>query len=315
MQERFSGGKHSGKSKEAEVVIDTPGKVTDRILLLGRKESCVYLLKGGEEYALLGGGMTYMFSDVVEQLKYFAIREQQIKRILIHHAHFDHCGIVPFLKKRWPWAKITASARAKALLSDPAVVERIAHLNQVLVAEHGREKQAEELGLGFSGIEVEVVVKHGDILPCGDLSMEVIEVPGHSSCSIAVYVDREKAMFASDSGGIPFGSSIFTAANSNFDAYQKSLEKMARYDIRVYLAEHFGARTGTEGRYFLEKSMDSAAETRELLTASYTRTGDVAKSAEEVTEKLMKRVPGGFMPREIIAMVVGQMLRYIAKKM
>ncbi len=296
------------------MVIDTPGKVTDRILLLGKKESCVYLLKGKEEYALLGGGMSYMFSDVVEQLKHFAIKEQKIKRILIHHAHFDHCGIVPFLKKRWPWAKITASARAKALLSDPGVIERIVHLNQVLIAEHGLEKQVEELGLDFSGIDVEVVVKEGDSLSCGDLTMEVIEVPGHSSCSIAVYVGREKAMFGSDSGGIPFGPWIFTAANSNFDAYQKSLEKMARYDVRVYLAEHYGARTEMDGRRFLERSMAFAAETRELLTASYARTHNVEQSAEEITEKLMKGVPDGFMPREIIAMVVGQMLRFIARQ-
>jgi glyoxylase-like metal-dependent hydrolase (beta-lactamase superfamily II) len=297
------------------VVVDTPGKVTDRIFLLGRKESCVYLLKGKEAYTILGGGMAYMVPEVVAQLKDFAIAEQKIKRIVIHHAHFDHCGVVPFFKRRWPWAKITASARAKALLSDPLVVERIAQFNQMLIAEHGREKQSEELGLGFSGIDVEVVVKDGDILHCDDLSMEVIEVPGHSSCSIAVYVAREKAMFGSDSGGIPFGSHIFTAANSNFDKYQKSLERMARYDIHVYLAEHFGARIGTDARCYLEKSKDAAAETRELLMASYGRTRDVEKSTEEVTEKLMARVPEGFMPRDIIAIVAGQMLRFIARQM
>ncbi len=297
------------------MVVDTPGNVTDRILLLGRKESCVYLLKGKEEYALLGGGMAYMVPEIVEQIKDFEIAERKIKRIVIHHAHFDHCGIVPFLKRRWPWAKITASERAKALLSDPAVVERIAQLNQVLIAQHGRGKHAEEMGLDFSGIDVEVVVKDGDIVPCGDLSMEVIEVPGHSSCSIAVYVGREKAMFGSDSGGIPFGSQIFTAANSNFDSYQKSLEKMARYDIHVYLAEHYGARTGTDGRCYLEKSMDAAEETRVLLKASYARTGNIEKSTDEVTEKLMQRVPDDFMPRDIIAMVVGQMFRFIARQL
>ncbi len=297
------------------MVVDTPGNVTDRILLLGRKESCVYLLKGKEEYALLGGGMAYMVPEIVEQIKDFEIAERKIKRIVIHHAHFDHCGIVPFLKRRWPWAKITASERAKALLFDPAVVERIAQLNQVLIAQHGRGKHAEEMGLDFSGIDVEVVVKDGDIVPCGDLSMEVIEVPGHSSCSIAVYVGREKAMFGSDSGGIPFGSQIFTAANSNFDSYQKSLEKMARYDIHVYLAEHYGARTGTDGRCYLEKSMDAAEETRALLKASYACTGNIEKSTDEVTEKLMQRVPDDFMPRDIIAMVVGQMFRFIARQL
>jgi glyoxylase-like metal-dependent hydrolase (beta-lactamase superfamily II) len=297
------------------VIIDRPGKVTDRILLLGRKESCVYLLKGEEEYTLLGGGTAYIVPEVVEQLKEFSIAEQKIKRIVILHSHFDHCGIVPFFKKRWPWAKVTASSRAKDLLSDPKVIASIDYLNKALIAEHGREEEGEDLGLEFSGIDVEEVVKGGDILSCGDLSMEVIDVPGHSSCSVAVYVPGEKAMFASDAGGVPLGDQVFTSANSNFDKYQESLEKMAGYEIEVYLAEHFGARTGDDGRGYLEKAMEAAIKTRGILEASYASTRDVKKSTEEVTDRLMTMLPESFMPRDIIAMVAGQMLRYIARQM
>ena len=297
------------------MIIDRPGKVTDRILLLGRKESCVYILKGEEEYALLGGGTAYIVPEVVEQLKEFSIAEQKIKRIVILHSHFDHCGIVPFFKKRWPWAKVTASSRAKDLLSDPKVIESIDYLNKALIAEHGREEEGESLGLEFSGIDVEEVVKGGDILSCGDLSMEVIDVPGHSSCSVAVYVSGEKAMFASDAGGVPLGDQVFTSANSNFDKYQESLEKMAGYEIEVYLAEHFGARTGHDGRGYLEKAMEAAVKTRGVLEASYASTRDVKESTEEVTDRLMTMLPEGFMPRDIIAMVAGQMLRYIARQM
>jgi glyoxylase-like metal-dependent hydrolase (beta-lactamase superfamily II) len=297
------------------VIKDKPGKVTDRILLLGTRESCVYLLKGKGEYALLGGGLVSIVPEVVEQLKDFAIEERKIKRMVILHSHFDHCGIVPFFKKRWPWVTITASSRTKELLSRSEVVERIEFLNQLLLAEQGREKLAEEMGLEFTGIDVEEIVKEGDILSCGDLSMEVIDVPGHSSCSIAVYVPLEKAMFASDAGGIPLGNKVFTAANSNFDKYQKSLEKMAGFEIDVYLAEHFGARTGHEGRSYLKKSMEDAKTTRGILEASYARTKDVKKSTEEITDRVMEWVPKEFMPRDVIALVAGQMLSYIEKQM
>jgi glyoxylase-like metal-dependent hydrolase (beta-lactamase superfamily II) len=294
------------------MIIETPGIVTDRILLLGRKESCVYLLKGNGEYALLGGGTAYIVPDIIHQLKKFNIAESKINRIVILHSHFDHCGIVPFFKKRWPWAKIAASARAKELLARPELVESISSLNQLLLAEHGLGKQAADMGIDFDGIQVDDVLKEGDVLPCGDLSMEVIDVPGHSSCSVAVYVRQEKAMFASDAGGVPFGDQIFTAANSNFDKYQQSLQKMAGYEIGVYLAEHYGARTGNDGKDFLKKSMDAAKETRIILEASYKKTKDIEMSTEAVTEKVLGWMPDGFMPREIIAMVVGQMMRFIA---
>ena len=51
------------------------------------------------------------------------------------------------------------------------------------------------------------------------------------------------------------------------------------------------------------------------LEKSYDSTGDVKRSTEEVTDKLMTMVPEGFMPRDIIAIVVGQMLRYIVSRM
>ena len=294
------------------MIIEKPGFVTDRILFLGRKESCVYLLKGSEEFVLLGGGLTYIVPDIIKQLKRFKIEEKKIKRIIILHSHFDHCGIVPFFKRRWPWVSITASQRAKELLDKPEVMESISSLNQILLTEHGLEQPDKDIEIELGRINVDDVVKERDILSCDDLSMEVIEVPGHSSCSIAIYVPQEKAMFASDAGGIPIGDRIFTAANSNFDKYQESLQKMARYEIEVYLTEHFGARTGSDGRHFLQKSMDAAIETRSMLEASYAKTKDIEKSTKEMTDTVMEWLPEAFMPKEIITMVIGQMIRFVA---
>jgi len=296
------------------MVFTKPGKVTDRILLLGVKESSVYILKGKNEYVFLGGGMVHMVPEIVEQIKGFKIEEKKIKRIIILHSHFDHCGVVPFLKKHWPWAKVTASQRAKELLSTPKVIQTIEFMNQALLKEKGRDDQAKELGLEFSGIHIEEVVKENDIIRCGDLTIEILEVPGHSSCSVAAYVPVEKAIFASDAGGIPFGDQIFTCANSNFDQYQESLAKMNRYEINVYLAEHFGARTGKEARTFLKRSMDFAQEARVILEASYARTNDIAKSTKEMTGMLMENAPDDFLPRDIVAQVTGQMLKYISRQ-
>ncbi|RLC31132.1 MAG: hypothetical protein DRH32_04710, partial [Deltaproteobacteria bacterium] len=78
--------------------IDRPGKITERILFLGRREACVYLLKGRGEYALIGGGMAYIVPEILDQLRIHDINEEKIRRIIILHSHFDHCGIVEFFK-------------------------------------------------------------------------------------------------------------------------------------------------------------------------------------------------------------------------
>ncbi|MDY6852921.1 MAG: MBL fold metallo-hydrolase [Thermodesulfobacteriota bacterium] len=297
------------------MVIKKPGRITDRITLLGREESCVYLINGGKEYALLGGGMPYIIPDMLAQLEKMGVEEQKIKRLVIHHAHFDHIGVAPYFKKRWPWLKVTASERARELLSTPKVIKNIVNLSRGLLAEHGMEDRLEEFGFDLGAIEIDEVVSDNDILPCGDVSLKIISTPGHSSCALVVYIPEEKALSASDSGGIPFGDRIFDAANSNFDLYQQSLEKMAAHDVQIHMAEHFGAYLGEDGRNFLQKSIKSAKETRKFAEEVYLSTRDEKKTAQELLARLMKGAPDNFLPQEVIAMVVGQMTSFLAKKL
>lgn len=296
------------------MIIDQPGRVSDRIIMLGRKESCVYLLQGSQEHILVGGGMIHIAPQVLHQLKDWGIFLQAITRIIILHAHFDHCGIIPYLQKHLPQARVMASTQAQKLLSRPDVLQSIQFMNQVLLDREQMQQKAQELGLEFPGLEVQETLTEGDLIQGDGFELQVLEVPGHSSCSIALYMPQEKALFASDSTGIPFGRDVFTAANSNFDLYQQSLKRMSELDVQIHLAEHFGARTAKDAQEFMQRSLQSAQETRQILEASYQRTQDVQQSTEQITKDLAQKMPQDFLPSEVISMVVEQMLKYIAKQ-
>jgi 2-aminobenzoylacetyl-CoA thioesterase len=296
--------------------ITKPGPVTDRIVFLGREESCIYLLKGagGADHAIIGGGMIHIVPEVLSQIGRLGIDEDAITRLLVLHTHFDHCGAVPVLQKRLKNLKVYTSPRGKDLLSSPDVVAQIKALSAGMITINKMEKEAEEFGLVFDGIRVDGVVSGGDRVQWGGNEIEIIDAPGHSSCSIAAYLPSDKALFASDAGGIPYGDTVFAAGNSNFTKFQQTLEKFATYDVEVHLSEHYGAFTGAEGKAFIHRSIAAAKETRALLEDSYTKTHDIAKSTAEITEFMMAgKGEGYFLPRPVVEMVVGQMLRYIAK--
>lgn len=292
--------------------ISKPGWITDRILLLGREESNVYLLKG-EEHTLVGGGMITIVPDVLTQLSSFGVDESRITRLLILHTHFDHCGTAPFFAKRWPQLKVVASKRGREMLGNPKVVESISFLSKTALEQAGMEEKARELNLAFEGVEVKETVDGGDRVNWGGVELEIIDAQGHSSDSIAAYMPSEKALFASDAGGIPFGDDVFAAGNSNFTKFQQTLERFLQYDVDIHLAEHYGAFTGEDAKRFMPRSIEAAKETRRLMEESYARTGDAEKSTAELTDLIMKRAPEYFLPREVMSMVIGQMMRYIAK--
>ena len=291
-----------------------PGPVTDRILLLGREESSVYLVRDGNEAALVGGGMAAIIPDVLAQLAEYQVDEHTIRRIIILHTHFDHLGIVPYFKKRWPWARITASVRGKAQLARPEVIETIFNLSQAMLTWKGMEDRLEEFCLSPTPIQVDETLSDGDELSVGGLTLKILEVPGHSSCSIAVYIPEEKALFASDAGGIPYGDQVFPAANSNFDLYQESLEKMAALDVEIHLAEHNGGYKGQDGRDFMKKSIETARQARAMIEDIYARTGDEAQATAELVKVLSGQPGDNFLSDDIMNMVIGQMVRFIAKR-
>ncbi|MBN2224305.1 MAG: MBL fold metallo-hydrolase [Deltaproteobacteria bacterium] len=295
--------------------IKQPGPVTDRIVLLGREESCIYLLKGlnDAEHAIIGGGMIHIVPEVLSQIRELGIDADTITRLLVLHTHFDHCGAVPALARRLKNLKVYTSPRGRELLSTPDVTAQIKALNEGMIAINKMEQEAREFGLVFDGIRVDGTVSGGDRVDWGGNELEIIDAPGHSSCSIAAYLPAEKALFASDAGGIPYGDTVFAAGNSNFTQFEETLQKFATYDVTVHLSEHYGAFTGADGKGFIGRAIAAAKDTRKLLEESYRKTRDIGKSTVQITDSMMNEAEGYFLPRPVVEMVVGQMLRHIAK--
>ena len=296
------------------MIVNQPGRVTDRIWLLGRPESTVYLVEGDRESALLGGGMAAIIPDVLEQLEAFGLDEEKIRHIIIHHTHFDHVGIVPFFRKRWPLARVAASSRGKEQLARPRVWSTILALSRSLLQHYGLAHRMAEFHLGGEVLAVDRALTEGEEISLGGLTLRLLEVPGHSSCSLAVHIPEEKTLSASDAGGISCRKGILTAANSNFDRYLQSLEKMARCEVKTWLAEHNGALIGREAEDHAHNAIIAAQNTRQMIETAYARLRDEPGTTDEITDRLIEQTGVDFLPREVLLLVVGGMVRFIAKQ-
>ena len=290
------------------MIIDKPGKVTETITMLGKQESCVYLVDGGDACAILGGGLAGIVPDIEAQIAAMDMDPERIKTLVILHTHFDHCGIVPFFKNKWPWVEIVASKRGRTLLNTPKVAAGIGQFNARYLRETLPQSDPKEMFIEAFAIDVDRVVTEGDVISCGKVNLEVLETPGHSTCSISLYMPEEKAVFASDAVGIAMGAKVLTAANSNFDQYLDSLERIIALNPEVILAEHQGARTGEDCRKFTAACRQAAGDMRDWVEESFKRTGDIQKSTDEIATQFMESAPKGVMPLWVVKLVVGSMV-------
>jgi glyoxylase-like metal-dependent hydrolase (beta-lactamase superfamily II) len=156
-------------------------------------------------------------------------------------------------------------------------------------------------------------VGEGTRIELGGLEVRILEIPGHSSCSIAAYVPEVRTLFPSDGGGIPFEDSIIPSGNSDFTQYQRSLEKLKALDVAYLCADHYGYVTGEEASRFIASTIESAKNQRAMIEKAFRETLDVNETAARLTALFFERSPDYFLSPEIMQAVFGQMVRHIAK--
>jgi len=224
---------------------------------------CVYLLKG-KEYMIIEGGMSYIVPSILQQFQERKIDRSKITRLLLLHSHFDHCGIVPFFKRRTPQLRVVGSRRSQELYRKEKVVNFIRDRNREMIQLLKMENEAAKLNLDFDQIAVDETVKEGDVIDLGEgMRVQIFAMPGHSSCSIAAYVPSLKALFPSDAGGIPGeGDEIFASGNEDFILYQKSLQKLRPLEVEILCAARNGAMVGKDARVYISRSVEAAEKMR-----------------------------------------------------
>jgi hydroxyacylglutathione hydrolase len=183
----------------------------------------VYLVDGGSELALIeaGSGHGTSLADIARNVSACGFRPANIKRILLTHWHPDHAGGA---------AQWRAAHQAQVYLPE---VERP-------LLETGRE--------GVSPCPVDCGLAHGDHVQVGRLTLEVVQVPGHSP-GICAYLLRLPDYVALFCGDILFYNGILGLINhegSSLVAYRQHLPRLAQLSVDALLPGHllFALRQG-----------------------------------------------------------------------
>jgi len=297
------------------VRIREAGKVCDNLWYLGKEVSGVYLLEGQHESMIVSGGMSFIIPDLLRQIEAFGIDETKIRKLLILHAHFDHVGIVPFVKRRYPKLEIYGSARAWQILEMPRAINTINAYSDLNNEELGFKDVMSAYDTKWRDDVSGITVAEGDTIDLGTMKINILETPGHSSCSISAYVPEIKALFASDGGGIPYKDETIPSGNSNYTKFQESLEKLKDLDVDYLCADHFGYIKGAGAGTFIAETIEAAKKFRTLMERVYGRIGDVEGAVQRLIAVASAERPDYFLSQEILTGVYRQMVKHVASAM
>ena len=292
--------------------IKEPGTITERIEFLGRPELCSYLVKG-DTYALLGGAMAHVIPDVLTQLDTLEVDLERIRYLVILHSHYDHLGMAPYLARKWPWLTVAISKVGARILKNQKALKVIQAYNNSMAERAPDAGQIEPLNCVKEGFPIHRIINGGMELDLGNrVKLQIIDVPGHSVCSIAAYFPREYALFPSDSIGSLTEERIMPMGSSNYDDFQASIEKLSNVNAETVCLEHFGALTPPEGIEFCERVKKEAKDFRKEMIDTYKREGDIELTITKLAKDFdcgLSEV--GLLPEDLLKDILIRMVKFV----
>ncbi|NPV03265.1 MAG: MBL fold metallo-hydrolase [Syntrophaceae bacterium] len=238
------------------MIIRKAGKIVEGLYALADIDLPAWLVTA-ETPALFDAGITFMGPSYLREIRRYLGDESRLRWVFITHAHFDHAGTAPYLKRRIPGLKVAASRLAADILKKPNAVNLIRSLS--LDYEQQHKSLFGEENVFFDGLEVDRTLEDGETVDLGGgWSFRVIATPGHTRDGISFYFPGIRALICGEAAGVPDRNfRIHPEFLASYRDYVSSLERLAALDTEIIMLSHHYVLTGEDARGYLKKSLES----------------------------------------------------------
>ncbi|HDS1510771.1 L1 family subclass B3 metallo-beta-lactamase [Stenotrophomonas maltophilia] len=144
-----------------------PLKIADHTWQIGTQDLTALLVQTAEGAVLLDGGMPQMAGHLLDNMKARGVAPQDLRLILLSHAHADHAGPVAKLKRR-SGAHVVANAESA-----------------VLQARGGSDDLHFGDGITYPPASADRIVMDGEVVEVGGIEFTAHFMPGHTPGSTA----------------------------------------------------------------------------------------------------------------------------------
>ena len=137
-----------------------PFRIVGNIHYVGAVNLASYLVTTPEGHILIDTGMTEMHDGIVGSVEQLGFKVGDIRIMLSNHAHFDHVDGHALMQRR-------TGAQVMAMMGDAEALQS-GHDTSALGA------------IGWEPVPVARVLKHGDVVTLGGVTLRAIHAPGHT---------------------------------------------------------------------------------------------------------------------------------------
>lgn len=283
-------------------------KVTD---VRVEKGDSSFLLDDGKTSILYDTGFGFTGFRVAENIKRI-LGERPLDYIFLTHSHYDHALGSAYILRYYPEAKVVAGKYAVGIFMRDGAKRTMRELDAKFAAKCGITDYK------FLGDElrVDIPVDDGDIIEAGDMTFEVLYLPGHTRCCVGYFCREKGLLLSNETLGVFDGEkTIVPSYLVSYSDSIESIEKAEKLKAKYILAPHYGILSEKQSRYFLE-NMKSASEQTAADIVNSIRSG---RSDEEIIAEFKEKYWHGYIkeiyPEDAVNLNTSIMIGLIRKEL
>lgn len=221
-----------------------------------------YLITAGEDAILIDSGYAICVEGTIRNIEEH-LGNRKLEAIILTHSHYDHVMGSPAISEHFPEAKIYAHPVTRKVFDKPNALKVMEELNHAAAGE--RNLKATE---GWaSKLRVDVDVTDGDIIKAGDMEVTVVESPGHTNCSLSLFIEKEGLLIASESLGVQLDpTDVVPAFIVSYDDAIKSIERARDLKPQSVLLPHSHLIHDDEVDAYFENSLTETMRINSIVT-------------------------------------------------
>lgn len=206
-----------------------------------------FLIDDGQSAILYDSGFAFTGHKVAKRIQ-SELKGRTLDCIFITHSHYDHAAGTPYVLRLWPNAKVYAGEYAVKIFNKPTAKAVMRDLDK----KHALKCGITEYEDLIDELKVDIAVKEGDKIKVGNMEFEVINLPGHTKCSIGFYLREKKLLLGCESLGNFDGTTHITPLYLvGVQMALDSIKKVMSLDIENILIPHYGLLNKEQTAYYL----------------------------------------------------------------
>ena len=258
-------------------------KITD---VRAEKGDAAILIDDGKTSVLYDVGFGFTGARVAENVK-SVLGDRQLDYIFLTHSHYDHALGSPSVLREYPEAKVVAGEYAAYVFTRDGAKRVMRELDGKVAAAAG----VAEYELFGDELRVDLTVRDGETVKAGDMTFEVVAMPGHTRCCVGFF-EREAGLLLSTEtlGSFDGESLIVPSFLTSYTDTLRSIERVKTLLIKNILAPHYGLLNEERTEYVLE-NMRAATEDAASEIARRIQSGE---SDEAIVDALKDKLLRGY---------------------